>query len=454
MPNDAATGAAGLRDSRDPRAILESDDDAVVRAKLLTAVRDNDRDTIACGYPIARKREALSDLRPLIQPLYEKITGVGRPLPPVDSITKGVRATWAAIAAIRPRDIELLTPTQVRDRPPQLELVRDIFPHRGIAALIGPPGCGKSFLAFDLSVAVALALGEWFGKRSAAGGSIYIGTEGMMGSRIRAREQHHEQSLDAAPLRIIEQGVDLLHPDADIREVLRRIDDAKADIGRIALTVIDTVNRTAPGMKENAPEDWGLYLSHVGRIVDATDGLVILIHHTGKNEAAGGRGHSSLLGALDCEIMVTADSSGNRSFTTSKQRDGADGIGFGFRLEIVDLGPHPHPQADADERLTSCVVVPCVATQQRKEPALTGVAKVALMALQEAVTDYGELMPGTTTIPAGAHATTMERWRTQFGLRYGAENKDATRKAFQRGREALFKASVVGISDPYAWVWK
>jgi len=64
----------------------------------------------------------------------------------------------------------------------------------------------------------------------------------------------------------------------------------------------------------------------------------MLIHHSGKNAAAGARGWSGVRAAVDTEIEVT-DSSSGRCAEITKQRDlSSKGIRIGFRLETITLG--------------------------------------------------------------------------------------------------------------------
>lgn len=119
-----------------------------------------------------------------------------------------------------------------------------------------------------------------------------------------------------------------------------------------AVVVIDTLNRAAPGSDENAPNDMSKIIAGAKALQIAVDGLVLLVHHSGKDEGRGPRGHSSLLAALDAAIEVkrTGD---KRKFKIDKCKDGVDGLEFGFTLKMVDLGT----DADGDD-ITSCVIVP------------------------------------------------------------------------------------------------
>jgi putative DNA primase/helicase len=81
-------------------------------------------------------------------------------------------------------------------------------------------------------------------------------------------------------------------------------------------------------------------------------GLVLLVHHTGKDATKGMRGHSSLHAALDAAIEVCRDGD-RREWKMHKSKDGEDGEAHPFRLDVVEVGTD-----DEGEPITSCVVVP------------------------------------------------------------------------------------------------
>jgi hypothetical protein len=84
----------------------------------------------------------------------------------------------------------------------------------------------------------------------------------------------------------------------------------------------------------------------------ATGVTVFLVHHFGKDEARGPRGHSSLKAALDTEIEI-AERVDVRVATFAKQRDLPAGARFAFRLRSVEIG------VDSDgDPVTSCIVEP------------------------------------------------------------------------------------------------
>ena len=74
-----------------------------------------------------------------------------------------------------------------------------------------------------------------------------------------------------------------------------------------SIIVIDTLNQSAAGCDENSNVDMSLIVSRAKIIADAIKGLVLLVHHTGKDASKGLRGHSSLNAALDVAIEVQAE---------------------------------------------------------------------------------------------------------------------------------------------------
>jgi len=111
-------------------------------------------------------------------------------------------------------------------------------------------------------------------------------------------------------------------------------------------------------------EDMGEILEAAKSLQAATAGLVLLVHHTGKNTAAGLRGHSSLFAALDAAIEVSRDGD-RREWRVSKSKDGADGDAHPFRLSIETLGLDEH-----GDPVTSCVVLRDTALQDVRQAKL------------------------------------------------------------------------------------
>lgn len=247
---------------------------------------------------------------------------------------------------------KLLTCDQLRDLPPLAWRVRGVLPARGLAAIAGPSGSGKSFLAFDMAAAIAGGW-RWFGQRVEAAPVVYAALEGEAGYKLRAQawEAHHCKALP--------DGLRLMLDTFKLTEA-QDVDDLASVVPAGAVVIIDTLNRAAPESDENSSRDMGLILEAAKRLQALTGGLVVLVHHTGKDESKGLRGHSSLFAALDAVVTVSRDGD-RREWKMGKSKDGADGDAHTFKLQGETLGFDEH-----GDPLTSCVVMPT--NEPPKEP--------------------------------------------------------------------------------------
>jgi hypothetical protein len=228
-------------------------------------------------------------------------------------------------------------------------LIKGVLPAADIVTIFGASGSGKSFIVLEMAACIALGT-PWRGRKVKKGRVVIIAAEGSgsYGKRIKALAQH----LGVSP-KDLDIGVIIVPPnlmeEGDVTELAASI---KA-VGDVSLIVIDTFAQVTPGANENGAEDMGRALSNVRVLRTATGATVELVHHAGKDAHRGSRGWSGIRAAVDAELEVTRDeNSGSRQLRTSKQKDGEDGLKWGFKLETVLLGFDD----DGDE-ITSCVAV-------------------------------------------------------------------------------------------------
>lgn len=278
----------------------------------------------------------------------------------------------------RPAAAEKTEPDRLRFRlldraaimaiPPIEWRVKGLLPASGIAAIFGPSGSGKSFLAMDLAASIALGQ-DWFGHRTTQCAVTYVMLEAEAGlrNRIEAWEMHNGSPLPAG-FRALVQPVSL----ADEQDV----EDLAAILPKCGVSIIDTLNRAAPGMDENSSQDMGRILAAMKRIQEVAGGLVLVVHHTGKDASKGMRGHSSLHAALDGAIQ-TERTANSRHWIAAKVKDGEDGKVVAFQLHRMVLGA----DADGDE-ISSCAVGPDKSTIFRAPEPSGKNQKVALSTIR------------------------------------------------------------------------
>jgi putative DNA primase/helicase len=251
--------------------------------------------------------------------------------------------------------------------------IKGILPTVGLATIYGPSTAGKSFLAIDIAAAIALG-NDWFGHRVRQCPVIYVALEGEGGfpKRLQAWQQYNECTLPDELLFIIGQPFELNNP--------LHVAQLATVIKHGSVIIIDTLNRSAPDSDENASKDMGAVLAGCKQLQSLTQGLVILIHHTGKDVERGMRGHSSLLAAVDASIEVNRDND-TRSWNVSKSKDGGDGAELFFKLAIEHLG-----EDEDGDAITSCAIEPTTAAAPPRPPdGLKGNQKAVLGAVEAAL---------------------------------------------------------------------
>ncbi len=318
-----------------------------------------------------------------------------------------------------------------------------------LSVLYGEPGCGKSFLATDLALHVALGL-PWFGRAVDQGPVLYVAAEGSYGirNRIAAFRQHHvvEHTI---PLGVVTCGVDLLNADADTPRLLatcRALTDAPP-----RLIIIDTLSRVMAGGNENSPEDMGGLVKNVDRLRLDTGAHVLLVHHAGKDATKGARGHSLWRGASDTDIEVT-NNADVRTATVTKQRDMICDGALAFRLEPVELGINRRAKP-----VTSCVIIPAedAGEAQRQRP-LTNAERIAFEALTDLMARDGAAAPPQANghIPPGRPVVPEDAWRLACYSRSitAGRSESAKRQAFGRAATGLQVIGRIGVWQENVWL--
>jgi KaiC/GvpD/RAD55 family RecA-like ATPase len=269
----------------------------------------------------------------------------------------------------------LLTDADLCRLPPVQWRIKNVLPEQGIAVVYGPSGSGKSFLVLDMLQSLASGR-EWFGRTVKQCAVTYIVLEGEAGLASRVSAYRIRHGATSSDIRYVVQPFRLLQ-DIDINELVEAIQAA----GTGDVVVLDTLSRATPGADENDSKAMGQVIAAAKLLQDLIGGLVLLIHHTGKDASKGMRGHSSLHAALDCAIEVRRHGD-QREWVVAKSKDGEDGASHPFKLDVVSLGR----DNDGDE-ITSCVVMPDESARaiKTKMPTLGTNQAIAHSALKESL---------------------------------------------------------------------
>lgn len=218
------------------------------------------------------------------------------------------------------------------------EIVQGLITAESTSIFYGDSNTGKTFVVIGIGCAVALGL-PWFGRQTEPGLVVYLAAESS--SSVRSRLQAYQQHffVKVPNFAITQSPIDFYNGEADTDLVIDLVKRIEAERGvPIRLVIGDTLARLSAGANENAGQDMGLIVRRIDRIRTETGAHFLLVHHSGKNAAAGSRGWSGIRAAVDTEIEIT-DSPQGRCIEITKQRDlTSKGDRIGFRLVSVLLG--------------------------------------------------------------------------------------------------------------------
>ncbi len=316
----------------------------------------------------------------------------------------------------------------------------------------GESNAGKTFFFTDLALSVAAGQ-SWFGREVEQGGVVYCVLEGGFGFRNRVRAWlDFNGHGDDLPFAAITSSINLLDPEADLQRLIDAVQEAARTFTiPVKLIVIDTLARAFAGGNENSSEDMGRFVLNIDALRRATGACVAGIHHSGKDQAKGARGHSSLRAAIDTEIEVIATEAENGEVTRKakcqKQRDMPKFDDFGFGMQIVEMGKNRR-----NKPVTTCVIVPAETTKaEPKAKSMSSDQRQAFEILCDAIATDGAT--GYAGIPKGASSIPEDWWKDRFHARAkpGA-SPDTKQKAFRRASDALIRQRMVAMNNGRVWL--
>ncbi len=269
----------------------------------------------------------------------------------------------ASVHATKSTNQYLISPEDLMRMPPMNWTVRNLIPSRGLFCIYGQSGSGKTFLALDLACAIAMH-SHWFGEPVKNSPVVYAALEGEAGiaQRLRAWELHTKKSAPQN-LNFIIKNISLMSPS----ECLELGEEICEKMGKKTVLFVDTLNRASPTADENTSSDMGLVIQNAKLLADAIEGLVVLVHHSGKDQSKKMRGHSSLYAAMDGVLEVTKDKFGQRGWSVVKSKDAADGVSREFDLLTLKIGTDSWGM-----ETVSCAIASKVSCSRGKKQSIVG----------------------------------------------------------------------------------
>lgn len=201
-------------------------------------------------------------------------------------------------------------------------LIPGLIPEGGTVQITGPQKSFKTFLALDMACGIA-AGAETFGHTPQPRSVVYVAGENASAIVLNHVPAWRLASLHDAPMPfyIVPNMVRAAEP-GEVAELITEI--RKQDIAP-GVVVIDTATRALRGLDENSSKDMGMFSAACEQIQRELNCTVIVIRHTGKDAARGGRGSNVIEG--DFDTILTVDRHEKSMFvalTVKEQRNAAE----------------------------------------------------------------------------------------------------------------------------------
>lgn len=273
-----------------------------------------------------------------------------------------------APAAGPAKDAERISPfmsiAQLLAQPAPEYIIESFLIERGMAALFGAPGTFKTFIALDLGLSVAHGL-PWHGFKTKQTKVLYICAEGQYGFGARALvwQQERAAGRDTDQFVLLPVPVNFLQADA----VGKLIEDMQLFLGDVGLVIIDTLARNFGTGDENKTQDMNAFVKGVSRL--AKDAMVLIVHHTGKDEGKDERGSSAFRAALDAAFRLKREPASDYvRFDTKKQKEAEEHAPLSFVMSKAEA-PHPGTGELLASRIPTLTAEPTPTSM--REPTLT-----------------------------------------------------------------------------------
>lgn len=345
---------------------------------------------------------------------------------------------------------------------PKPELIRDTVPRTGVGFFGGQSGALKTF--FSIHAATCLMTGEALAGREVErpGGVVYLAAEGegTIEGRMKARRMQMDDPTEILPFftltnfgSIDDQGA-YVALEGRLKLAAERM-ERRFNVPLVAL-IVDTV--AAAGMipedKENDPGAWQKVFHALQPISERLDIVIILIHHAGKNAAAGLRGSSNARAAADFALMLACDrdeitgDTQNHYLHLAKSRDAPEGPIAAIQKRVVEIA-----KRDDGSPITTLVLDFDLNGKAPARKTKTSKTDRPFREAFAAAERHNVRVHGERDAPE-VQAAKVEDVRAEFALRYvtaqsdAAKRVDAVRTAF---RLAVTRARETGDYTTGSW---
>jgi hypothetical protein len=315
-------------------------------------------------------------------------------------------------------------------------LIKNLIEADSFGEIFGEPGCGKSFLAIEISCRVATGT-PFFGFEVRHPGPVYyMAAEGRGGliRRFRAWSIARGVSLKGSPLYLNETPLVLIDEIScrnAITALKKKADELKAPP---SLIVMDTWSRNLGG-DDSSPQDAAIGVAALDQIRSHfQNAACLVIHHTGQNMKDRSRGWSGLRAAVDFEFKIERGSDDILRFTCTKNKEAELAEPMAFKMVGIDLGV----KDEDDKPVYSAVLseVDYIDDPGQGKARQGKNQTMAIEALQKAIIEH-------TPVPGSPPGIPLNLWRDRCAVIFGSKTR------FYEIKNSLLRRGRISIEGDY-----
>ncbi len=325
--------------------------------------------------------------------------------------------------------------------------IKRLLPRSGLAALYGRPGSLKSFVAVNIALCVALGW-DWAGRRVNQAPVVYIAAEGSGG--LRKRKEGYARAWPnlpaSVPFYLVSAAPNL---GADPGDLAPLIADIEAAGVRPGLIVLDTLAQTLGAADENGA-GMTAFVGNAARLAAKFGALVLIVHHVGLGEGAQQRmrGHSSLHGALDAQLLCERqEGSLSATLTLQKLKDEACDVRLTANLSRVTV-THDDDGEEISTLIVETIADAAAPETSKRAPSVPRSQRLLREVIARSIDEAGEMIRPFIDGPS-LRAVDEDRVRERYYAALAEQRDDdedadkiaeRRRKAFGRALKAMLDA--------------
>lgn len=336
-------------------------------------------------------------------------------------------------------------------------LVPGLIPGGCVTSLYGDGGSGKTLIALWLMVCMASKqTSPWLGEIPRGWKSVGLFSEDDADEIVRRLQRIC--SCAEIDFGRIAPNIQAL-PGVGLDTIVAYFDEAGAIVATPLMTsLLEKVRESGAnllvldyaaaifGGNEIDRYQVSSFMRWLNAVARDHDIAILLLGHPSVDGMKGGRGTSG----------STAWRNQSRAFlhlTVDDEQDDADGR----RLITLALTKANYSKVGLTFRIATDggrfeLLDAAEGRRRDKSPRLSASQKVAIKALNQALTDGGEVSPGGP-IPNSARVVKTTLWREYaYRMEISDASAEARKRAFSRAVKELVAKNIIGLAEPYCWI--